>query len=131
MSVEPDRSQPPESAKAREHLANERTLLAWIRTAIALMGMGFVVARFGLFVRQLAVVNSQADPGTPRFSTVIGVGLVAGGLIAAVLGTIRFMRARHQIEIGRFQPEAFAELTVVGGTILAGAALIVYLLTTA
>ena len=121
----------PESARAREHLANERTLLAWIRTAIALMGMGFVVARFGLFVRQLAVVNSQTDPGTPRFSTAIGVGLVVGGLIAAVLGTVRFMRARHQIEIGRFQPEAFAELTIVGGTIVAGAALIVYLLTAA
>jgi len=45
----------PESTRAREHLANERTLLAWVRTAVALMGLGFVVARFGLFLRQLAV----------------------------------------------------------------------------
>lgn len=131
MSDEQTRSAGQESTRAREHLANERTLLAWIRTSIALMGMGFVVARFGLFVRQLAVVTTQTDPGTPHFSTAIGVGLVVGGLIAGILGTRRFLRARRQIELGKFEPEAFAELTVVAGTILAGVALVVYLLITA
>lgn len=131
MSSAPATSPPPDSTRAREHLANERTLLAWIRTAIALMGMGFVVARFGLFVRQLAFLAARADPGSSGFSTVIGVGLVLGGLVAGVLGTVRFLRARRQIEVGRFEPEAFAELTVVGLTILAALALVVYLLTTA
>lgn len=131
MSSHLTKPQPPESARAREHLANERTLLAWIRTAIALMGMGFVVARFGLFIRQLSFLASRADPHSSGFSTVIGVGLVLGGLVAGVLGTIRFLRARRQIEAGQFEPEAFAELTVVGLTILAALALVVYLLTTA
>lgn len=129
MNSEPTTPTGRESTRAREHLANERTLLAWIRTAIALMGMGFVVARFGLFVRQLAVVNSQPDPGAPRFSTIIGVALVLGGIVAGLLGTIRFLRVRRQIELGQFEPEAFAELTIVVGTMLAGAALVVYLLT--
>lgn len=128
MSPESGGVKPEESTRAREHLANERTLLAWIRTAIALMGMGFVVARFGIFLRQFALATSQADPGSPRLSTAIGVGLVAGGSIAGALGSIRFLRARRQIEAGRFEPEAFAELTVVGGTIVAGIALVVYLL---
>jgi putative membrane protein len=58
--VQPDPPAPPAPARAggearvREHLANQRTLLAWIRTAIALMGLGFVVARFALFLRGLA-----------------------------------------------------------------------------
>ena len=65
-----------ETARAREHLANERTLLAWIRTALALMGMGFVVARFGLFLRQLGVEASRTAPVAPGFSTAIGVGLI-------------------------------------------------------
>ena len=42
----------PDSA-ARDHMANTRTLLAWLRTGIALIGLGFVVARFGLFLQQL------------------------------------------------------------------------------
>ncbi|GAC1652888.1 MAG: DUF202 domain-containing protein [Candidatus Dormibacteraceae bacterium] len=115
----------------REHLANERTLLAWIRTSIALMGMGFVVARFGLFLRQLSLEASHTTPLAPGFSTAIGIGLVLGGLLAGILGTVRFLRSRHQIELGRFEPEAFAELTVVGITLFAGAALVAYLLLTA
>ena len=56
----------PESTRTREHLANERTLLAWVRTAVALMGLGFVVARFGLFLRQLALERAAPpEPGSP------------------------------------------------------------------
>lgn len=133
MTAAPDPPEPTaqETARAREHLANERTLLAWIRTAIALMGMGFVVARFGLFLRQLGVQASRTAGAAPGFSTAIGVGLVLGGLLATILGTIRFLRARRQIELGQFEPEAFAELTVIGITMLAGAALVIYLVLTA
>ena len=49
-----------ENTRAREHLANERTLLAWIRTAIALMGLGFVVARFGLFLREISAIGGDS-----------------------------------------------------------------------
>ena len=41
----------------RVYFAAERTLLAWVRTGLALMGFGFVVARFGLFLRELAAVR--------------------------------------------------------------------------
>jgi len=69
--------------------------------------------------------------GFPDAFKWIGVGLILGGLLACILGTIRFRRARRQIELGQFEPEAFAELAVIGITMLAGAALVIYLVLTA
>ncbi len=53
------------SSRTRDHLANVRTFLAWVRTALALIGLGFVVARMGLFLRQLAAEQPGAVAG-PR-----------------------------------------------------------------
>lgn len=119
-----------EETRAREHLANERTLLAWIRTSITLMGLGFVVARFGLFLRQLAVEFPSAPQQGDWPSAQIGAAMVATGVLATALSTYRFFRARAQIEEGRFEPEVFTELVVVAITIAAGLALLIYLVTT-
>jgi len=127
--VTPAEPAAPESTRAREHLANERTLLAWVRTAVALMGLGFVVARFGLFLRQLALERvAPTEPG--HASAVIGAALVAAGVVITALSTARFFRARAQIERGRFVPEAFTEVLVVGVTVVAGLALLGYLVVT-
>jgi putative membrane protein len=119
----------PESTRTREHLANERTLLAWVRTAVALMGLGFVVARFGLFLRQLTL-EKAAPPEPAHASAVIGAALVAASVLITVFSTARFFRARAQIERGRYEPEAFTEVLVVGVTVLAGLALLGYLVLT-
>jgi len=116
-----------ESTRAREHLANERTLLAWIRTAIALMGLGFVVARFGLFLREISAIGGHPVQSESAYSGPIGIVLIASGLLAVTISTVRFFQARDQIEKGRFEPEAFPEIVIVAVTLVAGAALVVYL----
>jgi putative membrane protein len=123
----PEKDHPAESTRAREHLANERTLLAWVRTAIALMGLGFVVARFGLFLREISATGGiQAGPES-AYSGPIGILLIVAGIVAMIVSTVRFFQARRQIETGAFVPEAYPEIIVVAVTLLAGAALVVYL----
>jgi putative membrane protein len=69
--------------------AAERTLLAWQRSAIALMGFGFVVERFGLFLRML--VNQQVAPSQRSFSLWLGVGLLLLGALMSVVSALQFL----------------------------------------
>ena len=95
---------------------------------LPLMGLGFVVARFGLFLRQLtAQTSSPIETGALNLSSPLGISMVAAGLLAMALATVRFLRARDQTERGSFQPEAFAMIVVVVLTLLGGAALLIYL----
>jgi putative membrane protein len=85
----------------RVHQANERTMLAWIRTGIALMAFGFAIARFGVFLRQVASVGAvpihlQRGVG----SAWVGAILVALGMLANLLATIRYAQIRRAIERG-------------------------------
>ena len=76
----------------RVYFAAERTLLAWIRTGLTIMGFGFVVARFGLFLSLLAVqrgLPSSAVDATPHLSAVVGIALV-------VLGSAAILFAGYQ-----------------------------------
>ncbi len=58
--------------RQREHQANERTFLAWLRTSIALIGFGFVIARFGLFLHELQTTVTYQNPPTPSFMYTTG-----------------------------------------------------------
>lgn len=112
----------------RLHQANERTMLAWIRTGIALMAFGFAIARFGLFLRQVAAVGAVALPHAPKLGSAwIGATLVALGMVANLFATIRFHRIRVAIERGQVG-EPGAVLVYVFGTMATILGLIMALL---
>jgi putative membrane protein len=68
-------------AALSDYLAVERTLLAWIRTGLALMGFGFVVARFGLFLQQLQAMQNSSNGQSYGFSLWFGTLLIAAGVL--------------------------------------------------
>jgi len=75
---------------SREHLANERTFLAWIRTSIALMGFGFVIVKFTLFLKQFSVAIDTGTDSAKDYGSAAGVIMVALGIIFASLAYINY-----------------------------------------
>ena len=83
-----------------DHAANERTFLAWVRTAIAVMAFGFLVEKFGLFL-QLAGASLGArapHPSSHRFGEVAGLALMVLGLAMVVIASFRFLKTAKQID---------------------------------
>ena len=109
-------------------LAAERTLLAWVRTSLAMMGFGFVVARFGLFLRELAATAEQTRPATNAgMSLYFGTGLVVLGAITAILATAQHVRFVGRLERKElYRPRrlslgvVIAALVAVIGSFMAG-----------
>jgi putative membrane protein len=74
----------------RVFFAAERTLLAWIRTGLTVIGIGFVVARFGLFLRVIARSDASVPPESS--STALGVAFVLLGSVSIALGVVQYVR---------------------------------------
>ena len=87
-------------ASVADYLAAERTLLAWVRTGLALMGFGFVVARFGLFLQQLAAIQHTPSQQSYGLSIWFGTALIAAGVIVTLASALRHVRMVRELERG-------------------------------
>lgn len=77
----------------RVALAVERTMLAWVRTGLAIMGFGFVVARLGLFLYELALATGRSVP-VPRTTTLLlGGALLAIGALVNIVASVQHVRS--------------------------------------
>lgn len=84
----------------RVYFALERTLLAWIRTGLALMGFGFVVARFGIFLRELRYTAGVVVPRSSGFSGWAGTALVLMGVAVQIVSLVRYVQTVRQLNAG-------------------------------
>ena len=102
-------SQKPVVDRQREHQANERTFLAWLRTSIALIGFGFAIARFGLFLQQLQITLTQQSARVHPFlnSSNLGLSLVILGIVTILVAAWHYNQVFWQIERGDYRPSRF------------------------
>jgi putative membrane protein len=118
----------PSPSRTRDHLANERTLLAWARTSIAIIGLGFIVARFGLLLRELGATNSHPLP--TGVSTVFGVALTLCGVLVLVLSLLRYRMVGADIERNEYHWAPTLALALTLTLSAAGVLLAIYLIIT-
>ena len=119
--------------RSQQHLANERTFLSWLRTSIALIGLGFIVARFGLFLREfgLVVKNSNNAATVGLFgnyqSPLIGISIIILGIALILLALRNYLATRSYIEKGFYIPSNFNIFAASISLVFLGILTIIYL----
>jgi putative membrane protein len=116
-----------DSNRARDHLANERTFLAWVRTSVAIVVFGFAIGRFAIAMRQLTAFQGVASKST-GLSVWMGMSSILAGVVMVVAGLARYRKTRAQLDEGKFEPAGFIVDLVTILTALFGLALAGYLI---
>jgi putative membrane protein len=102
-----------EGVRIRDHLANVRTFLAWLRTGLVLLALGYALTKFEVIGRQQT-----------RW---LGVVTAAAGWLVVALAGVSFMRQRHAIESAVFAPSTLWNLSLIVLAAVGGGAILVYL----
>lgn len=127
----PSDAQPnPPAGWARDHLANERTLLAWVRTSLAFMAFGVAVAKLGVLLRLAGADHPELRDALPPpiRSSLTGIVLVGFGGALALAGLLRSRRWSRRIGLSYPPPSQKTLTLVAGGTVLLAVALAAYIL---
>ena len=103
-------SDKPATDDPRIYFAAERTLLAWVRTGLAMMGFGFVVARFGLFLREIAAARGLPAANNVGLSLWFGVALLLFGVGVTLLSAFGYWRTIERLD--RSEPLRFKKLSL-------------------
>jgi putative membrane protein len=114
----------------RVYLAAERTFLAWVRTSVSLMGFGFVIARFALFLREYALMGAGPPRGATGVSTWVGFGMVCVGVFVCFMAAFRHRAYIQALEHGVANPPLNIRSSLVVAMTLAvvGLALAIHIL---
>jgi putative membrane protein len=118
-------------ASANDHLANERTFLAWIRTGIGIMGFGFVVVKFSLFMKQVtSVLGKQLNLQQTGDSRILGICIVALGTCIVIFSYLSYKKTKRQLDEGRYYQSTLFVKILTGMICLVSMLLLVYLMKT-
>jgi putative membrane protein len=110
--------------RARDHLANERTFLAWVRTGVATIVFGFAIGRFSIALREFMKLQGYSG-GTPGLTAWLGIVSTVGGVLLILAGLSRYRKTKVQLDSNSFEPAGFvidlvSYLLGLFGLVLAG-----------
>ncbi len=112
-----------------DHLANERTFLAWVRTSIGIMAFGFVVVKFSLFLKQISLILGKGNViQNGGYSAVVGIVLVAVGTLTSILSYLRYRQSERQINVGTYKHSTLLITIITAFIFIVSVSLIVYLI---
>ena len=131
---EENRERTDKRQRSQQHLANERTFLSWLRTCIALIGLGFIVARLGFFLEQFGLIvrsgesNTLVGVQTGHFaSTVIGICVITLGIVLLIFAVRSYLYTTRAIEKEDFTPKRLNIFAATISIVVLSFAMIIYL----
>ena len=125
-----------DNSHSQQHLANQKTFLAWLRTSVALIGLGFIVAKFGLFLFPISTVGDPSPSATnfatsfetsTRDSSIIGISMMILGTIFAIFALRNYIYTYKSIESNTFTPKHFDIYMLSIGLVILGLFMVAYL----
>ena len=125
--MKPSEQVQPEDPRVR--FAGERTLLAWVRTGLAMMGFGFVIARSGLLLREITNAPAIESTHSPILPLWIGAGMIVLGIAVNVMAAVEHVRFLSRLKTGEpYQPPNWS-LAVLAAIVLSviGTGMVIYL----
>ncbi|MHB8909818.1 MAG: YidH family protein [Syntrophales bacterium] len=133
MSDMPEDKKSARIRNRRVHMANERTFLAWIRTSIGIMAFGFVVEKFALFIKQMALILGNtniesASRPSHGYSAIVGIFLVGLGALMGLLAFVRYKKIERQIDGDTYQPSPILDILLAMSVLAVGIFLVIYLI---
>lgn len=114
----------------RVYFAAERTFLAWIRTGLGLMGVGFAVSRFGLFLREFSATEHTTIQTSTTHSVITGVALVSLGVLINIVAVANHLNVTKKLASGTWQPGHASKTAIALALVLAvlGTGMAIYLI---
>ena len=112
------------SERAQQYLASQRTFLSWVRTSIALIGLGFAIERFSVFLQQFRLIEgtdaieNTSSATTYEYSALVGIGMIIVGTSLIVYALKNYLDTNKTIATGRYMPKNAiiytASATIIG-----------------
>jgi len=116
--------------RSTQFLANERTFLAWLRTFLALIGLGFVVSRFGLFLRELGIRTKEsiiAQPSIHSHSSLLRISMVFLGAALIIYALRNYLETNKAIQRGTYTPKDSPIYALTRGVVIFSIVIACYL----
>lgn len=122
------------SERLQQYLANQRTFLSWVRTSIALIGLGFAIERFSIFLQQFRLIADPNATGNAasvtgyEYSALIGIGMIGMGTALIVYALKSYLDSNKTIASGNYMPRNTIVYTTSAAIIGLGIIMIIFLL---